>query len=276
MKIARVFPRITKATPDDDLCFFGLPKKDSLPEVDEVHISAVFTYDKAAAEYLAGQWHKYGYNVKVDGPAYGNRTGEFIPGMYLKKPYIITSRGCNNNCWFCKVPKGLVELPIYEGSIVQDDNLLLCSETHIRSVFKMLGSQPERPKFPGGLEAKLLQPWHVDLLKQVKTQEMFFAYDTPDDYEPLFEAGKLLDSAGFTLRSRKKYAYVLIGYPGDTYSRAEARLTDTLKAGFMPFAMLFKDDSGFEDPEWRKFQRSWCRPAAIVASNKEFFTKVSA
>lgn len=273
MKIARVFPRITKATPDDELCFYGLPKNRSL-ELDEVNISVTFTYDKAASEWLAEQWQKAGYNVKIDGPAYGNRRGIFEPGKYLKKPYVITSRGCNNNCWFCKVPKGCEELPIVDGSIVQDDNLLLCSENHIRSVFAMLGRQPERPSFPGGLEAKILKPWHVDLLHDVKPKEMFFAYDTPDDYEPLVEAGKMLDTAGFTLRSRKKYAYVLIGYPFDTYEKAEKRLIDTLKAGFIPFAMLYKSDSGFEDPDWKRFQRSWCRPAAIVASNKEFFKKV--
>jgi hypothetical protein len=59
------------------------------------------------------------------------------------------------------------------------------------------------------------------LLKEVKSQEIFFAYDTPDDYEPLVQAGKRLDEAGFPIQSRKKYAYVLIGYPRDTFEKAE-------------------------------------------------------
>ena len=155
---------------------------------------------------------------------------------------------------------------------MQDDNLLACSESHIRAVFEMLKRQPQRPSFPGGLEAKILKPWHVDLLAEAKPKEMFFAYDEPRDYEPLVVAGKMLAAAGYTLKKRKNYCYVLIGYPDDTFSKAEKRLIDTLKAGFIPFAMQYRDESGFKDPEWGRFQRSWARPAAIVASHKEFFT----
>ena len=50
MRIARVFPRKTKATPDDELCFFGGPPMLDLPEIDRVEISVTFTYDKKAAE----------------------------------------------------------------------------------------------------------------------------------------------------------------------------------------------------------------------------------
>lgn len=64
LKIARVFPRQTKATPDDKLCFLGLPKSEDL-DVDEVHISIAFTYDKAIGEYMAQQWYRKGYKVKL-------------------------------------------------------------------------------------------------------------------------------------------------------------------------------------------------------------------
>ena len=68
-----------------------------------------------------------------------------MPGMYLKKGYVITSRGCPNRCWFCSVPRReggrLRELPITEGNIVLDDNLLACSRQHIEAVFEMLGRQ---------------------------------------------------------------------------------------------------------------------------------------
>lgn len=53
MKIARVFPRRTTATPDDELVFFGPPPLLILPEIDEVHISVAFTYDRPKAEELA-------------------------------------------------------------------------------------------------------------------------------------------------------------------------------------------------------------------------------
>lgn len=253
MKILRVFPRKTKATPDDDLVRFGYPRKDDIPEVGEVHVSVAFTGDKAAGERLADIWTKTGIPVKIGGPAYKKPAGEFIPGLYLKKDYVITSRGCSNKCWFCNVPKMQpehIELPITDGWIIQDDNLLACSESHIGAVFEMLKRQPQRPSFSGGLEAKLLKPWHVNLLLDAKPSEMFFAYDTPDDLEPLFEAGKVLREAGFTLKKRKIFAYVLMGYPSDTFAEAEKRCKLALMAGFIPFAMLHMDESGFQDPEW--------------------------
>ena len=43
--IARVFPRRTKATPDDALAFTGEPPLLELHEIDEVHIRVAFTSD---------------------------------------------------------------------------------------------------------------------------------------------------------------------------------------------------------------------------------------
>ena len=271
MNLARVFPRRTTATPDDELAFTSPPPK-SRPEIDEVHVSVSFTYDMDKAEQLAEAWAKTGLPVRIGGPATGETGGEFIPGRYLKKGYIITSRGCDNHCWFCCVPKregGLRELPIKEGWNVLDDNLLSCSETHIRGVFEMLKRQPENPIFTGGLEARLLQAWHVDLLRDVKAKRIYFAYDTPDDYEPLVHAGKILRDGGVTKSSRKAYCYVLIGYEGDTMEKAEKRLRDAWAAGFFPFAMLYRNERGEVRKEWKQFQRLWVRPAIINQKLKE-------
>ena len=98
--IIRVFPRRTKASPNDKLVRFGMPTM--FDEADKVHISVAFTYDLPVAEILAEQWGVVA-PVEVGGPATGERSGEFIPGKYLKKGYVITSRGCPNKCWFCSV-----------------------------------------------------------------------------------------------------------------------------------------------------------------------------
>lgn len=133
----------------------------------------------------------------------------------------------------------------------------------------MLKRQPEKPLFTGGLEAKLLKAWHVDLLCEAKAQRMYFAYDTPDDYEPLVAAGKLLTDAGFTRTSRRVYCYVLIGYEGDTIDNAEERLWAAWDAGFAPFAMLYRDEAGDVNRDWRTFQREWVRPQIVFSKVKE-------
>ncbi len=150
-KIARVFPRRTAATPEDPYAFTGPPPCGELPDISEVHISVTFTYDMQKAERLADMWSATGLPVRMGGPAFCEPGGAFVPGRYLKYGYVITSRGCPNRCWFCSVPKReggvLRELPITSGWNVLDDNLLACSEAHIRAVFAMLMQRQERPAF---------------------------------------------------------------------------------------------------------------------------------
>jgi len=165
----------------------------------------------------------------------------------------------------------LRELPITEGWNVLDDNLLACSDEHIRAVFAMLARQPRRPVFTGGLEAAQLvkKPWVVDLLREAKTERMYFAYDTPEDLEPLFEAGKLLREAGFTPQSHVAQCYVLIGYKGDSFDAAEKRIRQAWAAGFFPYAMLYRDETEDVDPEWKKFYGNWRRPQIVAAQLRE-------
>jgi hypothetical protein len=266
MKIARVFPRITKATPDDDLSFFDAPGMFA-PEVDEVHISVAFTWDKERAEWLAGQWQHVA-PVRIGGPAYNQPGAAFVSGQYVRPGYVITSRGCPNKCWFCQVWRrepALIELPITSGYNVLDDNILACSQSHVEAVFAMLKKQPQRVEFTGGLEAKRLMPWHVDLLAWLKPKQLFFAYDTPDDYEPLADAAFMLWNAGFTPQSHSVRAYVLIGWPRDDFQQADFRLRQVLELGIYPMAMLWRDESGNTAKEWRSFQRQWARPAIIAS-----------
>ncbi len=235
-------------------------------EADEIHISVTFTWDMREAEALAREW-EYVAPVRIGGPATGEPGGDFVPGMYLKKGYVITSRGCPNACWFCEVwrREGKVrELQIKDGWIVTDDNLLACSENHIRQVFLMLQKQPEKPIFVGGLEAARLKPWHVDYLADLKPQRMYFAYDTPDDWEPLVAAAKLCEEADLN-HSHRLACYVLIGGPNDTILAAEARLWQVVTLGIMPFAMLYRADEEPREKWWRQFQREWANPT-IVAS----------
>lgn len=265
MKIARVFPRVTKATPRDELAFSGPPGLFP-PKVDAVHVSVTFDWDLAQADWLARQWEHVA-PVSIGGPATGMRAEEFEPGRYLRPGYVITSRGCPNRCWFCSVWKrdGEVrEVPIRDGWNVLDDNLLACSEAHVRAVFAMLQRQPERVEFTGGLEAARLEPWHVALLRELRPKQMFFAYDTPDDLEHLQRAGRMLLDAGWTTASHRLRCYVLIGGPRDTLEAAEQRLCETRDAGFMPMAMRWRGDRQQADRSWNRLQRRWARPAIMA------------
>lgn len=261
MRIARVFPRRTSATPTDNDAYVGPPTV-LTPVYDEVHVSVTFTWDLPAAEDLACRWEGYGM-VRIGGPATGMRGEAFVPGMYVKHGLVITSRGCPNNCWFCSVPKrdgGLRELAIADGNNVLDDNLLACSDRHFEKVCRMLDRQPDRPKFTGGLEAKRFMPCHALILRAIRTKQLFFAYDTPDDWEPLVRAVDLCWQAKFTPASHAVWCYCLMGYKGDTVAAAERRLRQVVALGVMPYPMLWRNEYGKADPEWMDFKRQWVTP----------------
>lgn len=265
--IIRVFPRRTRATPIDAYSFIGEPDLFVPDDIDEVHISVAFTWDLPLAERLAQAWKKIA-PVKIGGPATGMASGDFEPGMYLKQGYVITSRGCPNRCWFCSVWRregNVRELPIRDGWNVLDDNLLACSDEHVKAVFQMLRRQPEQAQFTGGLEAARLKDWHAELLRGLKPKQIFFAYDAPDDYKPLVRAGEMLFEAGFTVASHALRCFVLIGYPKDTLEGAAIRLQKTLNLGFMPMAMLWRNRTGTTSPEWRQLRRDWGGPYIIAA-----------
>lgn len=264
MKIARVFPRKTKAVPVDDLAFYDVPGLFP-PEVDEVHVSVTFTWDQERATYLAEQWKPIA-PVKIGGPGwitdkqpYGDSGGEFIPGRYLKPGYTITSRGCNNRCWFCKVWKrgNIIEYPIKSGYNILDDNILLTSKEHFESTCEMLERQKESPRFTGGLEAKLLTEWHVKKIKKLNPKSMFFAYDTPDDYQWLRRASEMLQDIGFKSSAHSMQCFVLIGWEKDTIEKAQKRLEQVMNLGMFPMSMLYKNNENVADAKWIKFNTYW-------------------
>lgn len=271
-RIIRVFPRKTNATPDDELAVVNRPPG-FFDEADAIHVSVTFSWDMPRAERLAKEWERVA-PVTVGGPATGQRSEEFVAGRYIRTGYTITSRGCPNRCWFCNVwrREGVVrELSIVPGWNVLDDNLLACSRSHIEAVAEMLRQQKSlghRVEFTGGLEAARLEDWHIYILRDLRPKQIFFAYDTPEDLEPLRDAGRRLLAAGWTPESKSLRCYVLCGYQGDTRDAADARMRQTIEAGFCPMAMVYRDSQGVKHHDWQSFQRMWARPAIVTLGGR--------
>jgi len=271
VRIIRIFPRRTRATPTDPDVRIGT-QPGFTDEADAVQVSVAFTWDIPAAERLAAVW-RHVAPVTIGGPAMGTRGEEFVPGRFLRPGYTITSRGCPERCWFCSAWKRdgaeARELPIRDGWNVLDDNLLACSETHIRAVFAMLARQSHRAEFTGGLHAAQLQDWHVNLLASLKPRPVIFlAYDEPRDLEPFRVACSLLGRAGWTAAGHLLRSYVLAGYRGDTQEAAESRCREVLAAGATPMAMVYRGPDGQYPDGWHQWQRRWAKPAIIHAQHR--------
>ena len=269
-RVIRVFPRRTKATPIDADVRVGIGPG-LFDAADEVHISVAFTWDLPLAKQLAFQWGRVA-PVRIGGPATGMRGEDFEPGKYIRDGYTITSRGCPNRCRHCSVPTregGLRELPIRDGWNILDDNILACSRGHIESVFEMLSRQKRRAEFTGGLEARRLEPWHAAALKEIKSKQVFFAYDAPGALRPLQDAGRIMREAGFTERSHSLRCYVLCGFDGDTIDDASARIRNALDAGFTPLPMVYRGEDGRRSPDWIHWQRVNSRLAIVYSKQCE-------
>ena len=268
MKIARIFPRRTRMTPTDENAFVGLPPL-GCPRYDEIHISVCFSWDIDKANYLAKQWSSYG-KVRVGGPAFDNAGGDFLSGYFLRPGVTITSRGCPNDCPWCFVPKRegkIRELPfIEEGNIIQDNNLLACSKSHICKVFEMLRTQ-KAIDFSGGLEASRINGKIVDELRSLKIKQIWLAYDHFNGEWSVKEAVEKLRK--YFPRDKIR-CYVLIGYHKDTLEKAEERLRWAWEIGTLPFAMRYRIPEAnwlssflFKERAWNLLARQWTRPAII-------------
>jgi hypothetical protein len=133
----------------------------------------------------------------------------------------------------------------------------------------MLSKQKEKPRFTGGLDTKYLEIWHIEEIERLKTDKAFFAYDEEKDYEPLVMASEIIrEVTGKTNRGRYM-CYVLIGYPKDTFEKAEIRLRRVVDLGMTPMAMLYRDKSGIVDKTWQRFQREWIRPQIIFSKQNQ-------
>jgi hypothetical protein len=278
-RIIRVFPERTSCTPTDNMVYIGEPDF-LIPEHDEVHISCTFTWDREYCRDL--QFHWQGMTDKpviLGGPAFGSKVDGFTQGMYVRSNVIFTSRGCNNNCEFCIVPKlegKLKEIPVTKGNIIQDNNFLQCSREHKEKVFEMLKTQ-HGILFKGGLETRLIDDHFIDCLDSLyytrgkkrinRVKELWLACDSDSALDPLREAVKKLQSVGFS--QSKIYCYSLIGKdPKMDMDKNEARLQEIFKIGAMPFAQLyqnFKDQKIEYSDGWKHFAKQWSRPAATKA-----------
>ena len=221
----RVFARKTKWTPTDELVFFDGPPLYVLPNV-PVFVSVTFTWDIERAERLALAWDNRAAPVYMGGPAFDRfPPREFVPGRFIKKGVTITSRGCPKKCPWCLVPQregALREINIAPGYIVQDNNLLACSEEHIEGVFQMLSEQKKAAQFKGGLDIDYLNGWHIDLLKRIRIAKvgLCVSCDCKGDLARLDKAKDMLSD--FSIE--KKRCYVLVGFDGDTQEQAQERL----------------------------------------------------
>ena len=276
--IIRVFPRRTRATPDDAMAFVGDPPLPFMrPEAAAVHVSCTFSWDLPEARRLRIAWSKHYPHSALHGPALQHEGQDFTPGMYLKPGYVMTSRGCPNRCEGCLVPERegrLRTLPITEGHDVCDNNILACPRGHIEAVLEMLSRQAAPARLTGGLEARRVTKWFAEALSHIRLDVAHTAYDRPADRPYVQKAIDLLREAnGWNdCQARHKLGcYILVAYDGDTIQAAEDRIRWLMDLGPRPFPMFYQPPAAIRRPEpaeWKRMLRPYRRPSITYAEAK--------
>lgn len=160
----------------------------------------------------------------------------------------------------------LRELEIHEGNVIQDNNFLQCSKTHKEKVFDMLRNQ-HGIAFRGGLEPALIDDHFINGITSLRIAELWLACDTDQALPTFKKACEKLKAAGFP--RWKIRCYSLIGHD---MNAEEQRNREIYRIGAVPFSQLEMDFTRKKkeyNKEWKAFQRTWQRPAAIAAHMKE-------
>lgn len=245
------------------------------------YVSVPFTWELPQAYSRCAFLEAEGYKVRAGGPAVDlmpdyladvAQIGGSVNALPHHNPMAtVTMRGCIRKCGFCAVPLiegDLVELPKWEPKpIVQDNNLLACSDAHFDRVIDSLKPM-KGVDFNSGLDARLLTKYHAERLAELEMAIIRLAWDDTRLEPYVMRAIERLNKVGF--HERKIRVYVLIGY-NDSPEDARYRLDTLMKHNVWPYPMRYnpldalKRDTyvdeglGWTDRELHRYIRFWSR-----------------
>ena len=209
-----------------------------------LYLSVPFTWLLERAEQVAGAWHgpviAGGPAVSLMGcPGWAKMGKSPVEPLLFHNPCAtFTTRGCPNCCAFCAVPKiegEFRELPEWRHApVICDNNLLAASRKHIERVIESLKPFPACD-FNQGLDARLFNAWHADLITTLRNPMVRFSLDSNKDVDIVAMAIERARTAGL----KHIGVYVLIGY-NDTPDDARARLEFVRSMGIRPNPMRYQ------------------------------------
>ena len=186
--------------------------------------------------------------------------------------YGFLTRGCCNNCSFCIVSKkegmcskkvaNLSEFWKGQKNIkLLDPNLLACKE-HLDLLQQLVDSK-SYVDFTQGLDARFINEKNVELLKQVKTKMVHFAFDFMK-FEKQITKGLKLFKECTNISDRRAIVYMLTNYD-TTIEEDLYRINKIRELGYSPDVRIYRKESLPKRHILRDLQR-WCNNRFIFRS----------
>lgn len=198
------------------------------------------------------------------------------PELTKDTAYGFLTRGCPNACPFCIVSEkeGRMSRKVADLSewwsgqkniVLMDANILACRE-HI-SLLEQLADFGACVDFNQGLDARLLTPENIAILRRIKLKEIHFAWDLMKNSKRIVQGLNLWKRYGKKDRHGAwGSVYVLTNF-NTTMAENLYRIYKLRDMGFSPYVMVY--DKPHAPQEVRYLQR-WCNNKIIFKSCPRF------
>lgn len=212
---------------------------------------------------------------------YDAETGECL-GLSKKEKqkrdtaYGFLTRGCPRGCSFCHVEakEGRRSYKVADLSefwrgqkniVLSDPNILACREW--KDLLQQLIDSKAWVDFNQGLDIRLMTEEKAEMLKQIKTKELHFAWDRYKDKNKILPKFKQFKNI-IGISERRLIVYVLCNF--DTTIKQDLERIYTLrKMGYWAYVMLYDKENIPKGHILRKMQR-WVNNRFIFAKCERF------
>lgn len=198
------------------------------------------------------------------------------PELTKDTAYGFMSRGCPRGCDFCHVEakEGRMAVKVADLSefwrgqkniVLLDPNITACKDW--KELFQQLIDSGAWVDFSQGVDIRLMTDEKAEMIKQIKTKNIHFAWDRYEDKEivvPKFKMFKEL--TGWD--KRKLTVYVLTNF--DTTIEQDLERIYTLRdLGYWPYVMIYDKEHTKPDDTARRLQR-WVNMRAVFERVQRF------
>lgn len=200
------------------------------------------------------------------------------PELTKNKAYGFLTRGCCNNCDFCIVSKkeGICSTKVADLSewwngqkdiVLLDPNILACKDRE--ELLRQLIESSARVEFNQGLDARFITKEIAELLKQIKTKIVHFAFDYMKNEDRIIKGLETYRDI-VQLNTRNTIVYILVNY-NTTFEEDMYRIKKVQELGLTPDIRIYRKQSA---PAILRDLQRWCNNRFIYRSVPDFFDYV--
>ena len=192
------------------------------------------------------------------------------PELTKDTAYGFLTRGCPNNCAFCIVSKkeGRISKKVADLSEfwrgqkyikLLDANLLACKDK--QELLQQLIESKSQIDFTQGLDARFITDDVAEMLKQIKTKRVHFAFDFMKYEKAIIEGLRIYKKIN-PLPDYKTIVYMLVNFD-TTIDEDLYRVKKITELGYMPDIRIYRKPSA---PQILKDLQRWCNNRLIFRS----------